>query len=119
MIPERGPRRRFRIGVAVVVAIFMLGAHDRDAEGHQVSVCHGQDCAYTFAEHEGLQVCDQERDGRRAYAQGRTASSLYGVSTQGAGDCGSTRTLGGKLQSIRVCEPRSGTDSCTAWRAVS
>ncbi len=112
--------RAVRTAIAVVTVVLGLALSQGPASAHEVLIHHGEDSSFTNARHRFGVVCDWERDGHAVYA---TWDLAYPYGTRSEVDstddgCDSTSTFPVQAIYFRLCERRSGPDSCTGWHAT-
>lgn len=81
-----------------------------------ITMCHGQDCAYTSHNRHRLVICDTERDTIQAEGKGRSESGrVYTIKDRGgaAASCYYGNPPGNvQFVAVKVCEK----SNCTVWR---
>lgn len=115
---HRGWRRLLGGALTALAAAVALIVSATPAQAHYTYVYHGSDLASVSSDHYHVSVCDREADGHAVYGEFINIDGLkITVWDYYPGDqvCETANDLV-TIESFRLCEQLSGTDSCTAWK---
>jgi hypothetical protein len=108
---------RLKTTIAMTTVALGLAASQAPASAHEVTIHHGNDSAFTYPQHRAGEVCDRERDGHAVYATWDLAYPYGTRSEVDSTDPGCDMPVSFPVEAIyvRLCERRTGPDSCTGW----